>query len=114
MEVKRNFVKVLLGSRGEVDEVELVDISYELISKEYEDRYSELSGDEDELEYLEEFSSCNIDLDKGEVEYGFSEEDCTFYVECDKNKDKCEILLSKWKEEELDDEFYDVIGSLGC
>jgi hypothetical protein len=114
MEIKRNFVKVELGSRGEVENVELVKSSYSLISKEYEDKYKELSEDEDELEYLEEFGNCSIDLDKGEVMYGFSEEDCTFYVEYNMNKIECEILLSKWKEDNLDVEFYEVIGSLGC
>ena len=112
MEIKRNFVKVVLGSRGECEEVELVETSYSLISKEYEDKYSELSEDEDELEYLEEFGSCSIDLDKGEVMYGFSEEDCTFYVEVEKNKDLCKGLLEGF--EDLDVEFYELIGNLGC
>jgi len=114
MEIKRNFVKVELGSRGEVENVELVKSSYSLISSEYEDRYKEISEDEDELEYLEEFGRCSINLDKGEVEYGFSEEDCTFYVEVEKNKDLCDGLLKYWEEDDLDIEFYVLIGSLGC
>ena len=117
MEIKRNFVKVVLGSRGECEEVELVETSYSLISKEYEDQYSELSDDEDELEYLEEFGNCSIDLDKGEVMYGFSEEDCTFYIEYNMRKIECEILLNGWKESEEDSlsvEFWEVIGGLGC
>ena len=109
----RNFVKVELGSRGEVENVELVLSSYELIEDEYDDKYSDLSVDSDNIEYLEEFASIEINEEKGEVEYGFSEEDCTFYVEVEKNKELCDKLLKGW-EEELDVEFYELIGSLGC
>ena len=111
----RNFVKVELGSRGEVENVELVLSSYELIEKEFSEKLESLKEGEDEeyLDYLEEFGSIEIDFDKGEVMYGFSEEDCTFYVEVEKNKELCDKLLKGW-EEDLDVEFYELIGSLGC
>ena len=116
MEIKRNFVKVVLGSRGEVENVELVESSYELIYKDFSEILESLKEDEDEefLEYLEEFGNIEIDLDKGEVMYGFSEEDCTFFVEVEKNKELCEGLLKGWEEEDLDREFYELIGNLGC
>jgi len=110
----KKFVKIELGSRGEVEELELVESSYELIEDEYDDKYSDLSVDNDNIEYLEEFASIEISEEKGEVMYGFSEEDCTFYVEVEKNKDLCEGLLKYWEEEDLDNEFYELIGSLGC
>ena len=110
----KNFVKVVLGCRGEVEEVELVKTSYELIEDEYDDKYSDLESDVDNIEYLEEFANIEIDLEKGEVMYGFSEEDCTFFVEVEKNKELCEGLLKYWEEEDLDVEFYELIGSLGC
>ena len=111
----RNFVKVELGSRGEVENVELVLSSYELIEDEDDDKYSDLSVDNDNIEYLEEFASININFNKGEVEYGFSEEDCTFYVEVEKNEDLCDRLLKGWdNEDDLSVEFYELIGSLGC
>ena len=111
----RNFVKVELGSRGEVENVELVLSSYELIEDEYDDKYSDLSVDSDNIEYLEEFASIEINEEKGEVMYGFSEEDCTFFVEVEKNKELCEGLLKNWdSEEDMSVEFYELIGSLGC
>ena len=110
----KNFVKVVLGCRGEVEEVELVKTSYELIEDEYDDKYSDLESDIDNIEYLEEFANIEIDLEKGEVMYGFSEEDCTFYVEVEKNKELCDGLLEGWENEDLEDEFYELIGSLGC
>ena len=110
----KNFVKVVLGCRGEVEEVELVKTSYELIEDEYDDKYSDLESDVDNIEYLEEFANIEIDLEKGEVMYGFSEEDCTFYVEVEKNKELCDGLLEGWENEDLENEFYELIGSLGC
>ena len=109
-----NFVKVELGSRGEVENVELVLTSYKLIEKEFIEKLESLKEDEDEdgLDYLEEFGSIEIDEEKGEVMFGFSEEDCTFYVEVEKNKDLCKGLLEGF--EDLDVEFYELIGSLGC
>ena len=107
------FVKVELGSRGEVENVEVVFTTFELIEDEYDDKYSDLSVDSDNIEYLEEFASIEINEEKGEVMYGFSEEDCTFFVEVEKNKELCDKLLKGWKEE-LDVEFYELIGSLGC
>ena len=112
----KKFVKVELGSRGEVDNVELVLSSYELIEKEFNEELERLKEDEDEdgLDYLGEFGSIEIDEEKGEVMFGFSEEDCTFFVEVEKNKELCEGLLKYWEEEDLDVEFYELIGSLGC
>ena len=113
----KNFVKVELGSRGEVENVELVLSSYELIEKEFNEKLESLKEDEDEeyLDYLEEFGSIVIDEEKGEVMFGFSEEDCTFFVEVEKNKDLCEGLLKNWdSEEDMSVEFYELIGSLGC
>ena len=111
----RNFVKVELGSRGEVENVELVLSSYELIEDEYDDKYSDLSVDSDNIEYLEEFANIEINEEKGEVMYGFSEEDCTFYVEVEKNKELCDNLLKHWdSDEDMSVEFYELIGNLGC
>ena len=110
----KNFVKVVLGCRGEVEEVELVKTSYELIEDEYDDKYSDLESDVDNIEYLEEFANIEIDLEKGEVMYGFSEEDCIFYIEVEKNKELCDGLLEGWENEDLENEFYELIGSLGC
>ncbi len=111
----KKFVKIELGSRGEVENLELVESSYELIEDEYDDKYSDLSVDNDNIEYLEEFASIEINEEKGEVMYGFSEEDCTFYVEVEKNEDLCGRLLKGWDNgDSLSVEFYELIGSLGC
>ena len=109
------FVKVELGSRGEVENVEVVFTTFELIEDEYDDKYSDLSVDSDNIEYLEEFASIEINEEKGEVMYGFSEEDCTFFVEVEKRKDLCDNLLKHWdSDEDMSVEFYELIGSLGC
>ena len=109
------FVKVELGSRGEVENVEVVFTTFELIEDEYDDKYSDLSVDSDNIEYLEEFASIEINEEKGEVMYGFSEEDCTFFVEVEKRKDLCDNLLKHWdNDEDMSVEFYELIGSLGC
>jgi len=111
----KNFVKVELGSRGEVENVELVKTSYELIEEVYDDKIVfMIESDFDNIEYLEEFASINIDKEKGEVEYGFSEEDCTFYVEYDKNVELCVGLLKCWEDDDLENELYELIGNLGC
>ena len=115
----KKFVKVELGSRGEVENVELVEKSYELIEKEFNEELGRLKeeneDDEDYLDYLEEFGSIEIDEEKGEVMFGFGEEDCTFFVEVEKNKEVCEGLLENWdSEEDRSVEFYELIGSLGC
>ena len=111
----KNFVKVELGSRGEVENVKLVKTSYELIEEVYDDKIvAMIESDFDNIEYLEEFASINIDKEKGEVEYGFSEEDCTFYVEYDKNVELCDGLLKCWDNEDLENELYELIGNLGC
>ena len=80
----KKFLKIELGSRGEVENVEVVNTTIELIEDEYDDRYSDLSVDNDNIEYLEEFSSIEIKEDIGVVMYGFSEEDTTYYIDFDK------------------------------
>jgi len=89
----RNFVKVELGSRSEVENIEVVLTTYDLIEDEYDDRYSDLSVDVDDIPYLEEFSSIEKYEEKGVVVYGFTEEDSTFYIEYDKNKVLCDKLV---------------------
>ena len=117
IEKMKKFVKIELGSRGEVEELELVETSYELIEKEFSEKLESLKEGEDEeyLDYLEEFGSIEIDFDKGEVMFGFSEEDCTFFVEVEKNEDLCGRLLKHWdSDEDMSVEFYELIGGLGC
>jgi len=111
----KNFVKVELGCRGEVENIELVKTSYELIEDEYDDKIvAMIESDFEYIDFLEEFANFNIDKEKGEVRYGFSEDDCTFYVEYDKNVELCEGLLKCWEDDDLDVEFWELIGSLGC
>lgn len=112
----KKFVKVELGSRGEVEDVVLVESSYDLIESEFNEILNGMKedADDDYLDYLEEFGGIEVDLEKGEVVFGFSEEDCTFYVEVEKNKDLCEGLLKYWEEGNLGVEFYELIGELGC
>lgn len=94
----RNFVKVELGSRGEVENVEVVSTTYELIEDEYDDKYDDLSVDNDDVPYLEEFSSIEKYEEKGVVVYGFTEEDSTYYIEYDKNESLCDKLVLGFEE----------------
>jgi hypothetical protein len=98
----KKFLKVELGSRGEVENVEFVSTTYELIQDEYDDKYDDLSIDNDDVPYLEEFSSIEMNEEKGVVVYGFTEEDSTFYVECDKHEDFCSVFMYGWENESED------------
>jgi len=89
----KKFLKVELGSRGEVENVEVVLTTYDLIEDEYDDKYDDLSVDNDDIPYLEEFSSIESYEEKGVVVYGFTEEDSTYYIEYDKNRDLCDKLV---------------------
>ena len=98
----KKFLKIELGSRGEVENVEVVNTAIELIEDEYDDKYSDLSKDSDEIPYLEEFSSIEIKEDIGVVMYGFSEEDTTYYIDFDKNEDICKKVLIGWTDKSQD------------
>ena len=98
----KKFLKIELGSRGEVENVEVVNTTYELIEDEYDDRYSDLSVDNDDIPYLEEFASIDTNEEKGVVMYGFSEEDTTYYIDFDKNEDLCRKVLIGWTDESQD------------
>ncbi len=111
----KSFVKVETGSRGEVEDIETVDITYESIQDEYNDIYANLSNDNDDLSYLEEFSSIDINKEKGIVMYGFSEEDTTYYIDSTKNKNLCAKLLKGWDGDDmlLDDAIEDMFKVIG-
>ena len=98
----KKFLKIELGSRGEVENVEVVNTTYELVEDEYDYKYDDLSKDSDNIPYLEEFASIDTNEEKGVVLYGFSEEDTTYYIDFDKNEDLCEMLISNWESENED------------
>lgn len=120
------FIKIKLGSRGLVKNVEVVNTTYELIKDEYDNKYKDLREDliegnistlyleefanvclnEDEapidILYLEEFSDICINEDEGAVVYGFSEEPSTYFINFDNNSDVCNTLVTGWKEKNAD------------
>ena len=130
------FLKIKLGSRGLVKNVEVVNTTYELIKDEYDNKYKDLSKDlsegnisalyleefanicinEDEapidIPYLEEFSDICINEDEGTVVYGFSEEPSTYFIDFDNNSDTCNKLITGWKDEnsDFDIQFENSIG----
>jgi hypothetical protein len=127
------FLKIKLGSRGLVKNVEAVNTTYELIKDEYNNKYKDLSTDlsegnistlyleefaniclnEDPIDilYLEEFADICINETEGTVVYGFSEEPSTYFINFDNNSNICNELATKWSEknEDFDEHFENAI-----
>ena len=62
----KKYLKVVEGSRGEVESLELVETSLELIKEELDKHVEDLKEEgELDLEYIEEFTGCWEDKDSG-------------------------------------------------
>ena len=105
----KKYLKVELGSRGEVEGVEVVVGSLESFREDLE--VFKEGFDEEELDYLEEFVDLNgrfgSDEDDVLVE-GRGEEECYYYIEYDKYKEDCNKLIELFKDEEVE-EFNDLM-----
>ena len=103
----KKFVKVELGSRGEVESVGVVESSYKDIKigvKEYFDILKKEEG----KEYVEEFCFLNINKEKGVIEVVFGEEESEFFIDCDINEDDCNRLIELFEDDKVE-EFNDLM-----
>jgi hypothetical protein len=105
----KKYLKVELGSRGEVDGVEVVVGNLETFRKDLEVFKEGFDGEY--LEYLEEFADLNgrfgNDDDDVLVE-GRWEEECYYYIEYDKYVDDCKELIRLFEEGNVE-EFCDLM-----
>ncbi len=109
----KKFVKVFVGSRGIIEEVEVVKISYDEIEQTSSIIFqSMIDGEEDDEdreemeEYVEEFCTIDVDKNKGVVFVGLNEEECEYWIDCDMYGDDCEKLVELFesgKESEFND-----------
>ena len=113
----KKFVKVFVGSRGIIEEVELVEIEYNSILdrslKIFEEMVEECDDDEREEmeEYVEEFCNVEVDREKGVVFVGLNEEECEYWIDCDRYEDDCKGLVELFENDNCDDdEFHYIMG----
>jgi hypothetical protein len=105
----KKYLKVELGSRGEVDGVGVVVGSLESFRKDLE--VFKEGFDEDELEYLEEFVDLNGRFGNDEDDVlieGRGEEECYYYIEYDKYEEDCNKLIELFNSNEVE-EFCDLM-----
>ena len=109
----KKYLKVVEGSRGEVESLELVETSLELI-KEGLDKLVESLKQEGELDlkYIEEFTGCWEDEDSGLIMVDEGEEDGTTYVDYEMYKEQIEDILENEDDESLIYDFLDEVR--GC
>ena len=112
----KKFVKVFVGSRGIIDEVELVEIEYNDILdrslKIFEEMVEECDDDEDREEmeeYVEEFCNVDVDREKGVVLVCLNEEECEYWIDCDMYEIDCKKLVELFENGNYD-EFNDLMN----
>lgn len=112
--MKKEFLKVFVGSRGMLEEVEVVETSYKSLMEFYDEVFYEMGLElEDGEEYVEEFCSFDKDEVKGLVSVGLNEEEGVWYVDMELNKEFCnEImeLVKKNKDGEVVERMWEFVG----
>ena len=103
----KKFVKVVLGSRGEVDNVEVVESSYRDIEKNVKSIFRELKKEEGR-EYVEEFCFLNVNKEKGVVEVVLGEDESEFWIDCEVNENDCNRLIELFRDNKVE-EFNDLM-----
>lgn len=91
----KKFVRVEIGSRGEIESVELVEGSVESLKKEFDEYveyFREGCEDEEEFKSYEEFMNFES-FKEGYISEGRNEEWCFLYIEYEKFKELCDELL---------------------
>ena len=96
------YLKVEEGSRGEIDSVDLVETSFELIKGDFDQYVKDLKEDEElDFEYIEEFVFCYEDKEKGLIEVAFDEETGATYIDYEKYKEQIDEILEDEDDESL-------------
>ena len=109
----KKYLKVVEGSRGEVESLELVETSLELINEEL-DKYVEslIEQGELDLKYIEEFTGCWEDKDSGLISVALGEEDGITYVDYEMYKEQIDEIL---EDEDDESSIYDFLDEVrGC
>jgi hypothetical protein len=97
--MKKEFLKVYVGSRGCLEDVDVVVSSYDDIKEMYEKEFDEI----EDMDYVEEFCSLEVDEEKGLISIGLNEEEGVWYIDMSINRDLCDEI-SKLDVDEDDDE----------
>ena len=90
--MKKTYLKVEYGSRGEMEIIGLVETNVLELQKELND-IIEGCEDEDELEYYQEFMNLDEVEDRGVIEVCISEEESYTYIDYEKNKEIVDEIL---------------------
>lgn len=107
--VVKKFLKVFVGSRGCLEEVEVVEDSYDELCDFYDEQFI---GYEDE-EYVEEFCSIDVNEEKGLISVSLNEEEGVWYVDMDINEEFCNELIELSDKDENDkviEKMWDFVG----
>lgn len=110
--MEKEFLKVFVGSRGMLEEVDVVVSSYKSLMEFYDEEFYELGLEVGE-EYVDEFCSFEKDEVKGLVSVGLNEEEGVWFVDMELNKEFCDeiLLLDKDdKDEELVEKMWEFVG----
>jgi hypothetical protein len=105
---KQSYVRVDLGSRNEVEDLQLVVLDQPLISY-LNSMYDELSEEVEDQEYFEEFVDFSVNEDQSLGYITKSEEETVYFI----SEEKFPGLTADLLEEEVDDEtIMDILDGL--
>ena len=90
--MKKEFLKVFVGSRGMLEEVEVVESSYKSLMEFYDEEFYELGLEVGE-DFVDEFCSFEKDEVKGLVSVGLNEEEGVWFVDVEINKEFCNEII---------------------
>ena len=109
----KKYLKVVEGSRGGVESLELVETSLELINEELDKHVEDLKEEgELDLKYIEEFTGCWEDKVSGLISVALGEEDGITYVDYEMYKEQIDEILKDEDDESLIYDFLDEVR--GC
>ncbi len=108
----KKYLKVEEGSRGEIDSVDLVETSFELIKEDFDMYITDLKEEHEvDLRYIEEFAFCHEDWKTGLITVAFDEETGVSYFDYEKYKEQIDEILENIEDESLLYNLYEeVIG----
>ena len=107
--VRKKFLKVFVGSRGCLEEVEVIESTYDELYDLHDKEFLEY---EDE-EYVEEFCSIDVDEEKGLINVSLNEEEGVWYVDMDINEEFCNELIElsdKDGDDQVIEKMWDFVG----
>ena len=107
--VVKKFLKVFVGSRGCLEEVEVIESSYDELFELYDNEFKEYE-DED---YVEEFCSIEVDEVKGLINVSLNEEEGVWYVDVELNEKFCNEIIElsdNDEDDEVIERMWDFVG----